>query len=350
MLMRLKIISVTFLLTDGWIAGGAAQPTPQNPPGIWSNLPNITENGVQTPRQEHGVALLGDDVYVLGGILPFNGSTYPTTDIVQKFNLKTGAWTKTAPMPAALNHANIAVIDGKIYYFGGLEATDFTYWKATGASAVYHPSTDKWTILSSMPEGRAIGSAATLVVGETIYLPGGLLYTNTTHDQEGTTTMFTSYNLRTKKWKILPDLPAPRDHAGKGIYGDMLYVLGGRAFGNKNVVDTVFGFNLSSHSWSTRFAPMPTPRGGVASATIGSQIFTAGGEGNPNTSTAIFPQMQAYDAARNTWIKYADMVTPLHGTASVTYKGQIIIPGGAPVTGGDPSPFALKFRPSRRRS
>ncbi|KAI9735468.1 MAG: hypothetical protein M1818_006474 [Claussenomyces sp. TS43310] len=341
--MLLKVVTALLLLASG----GAGLPTFETKFGTWSRLPNITWNGVQSPRQEHGSALVGDDIYVLGGILPWNGTTYPTTNIVQKYNTKTGVWTETASMPAALNHANVAVVNGKIYYIGGMEATDDTYWNATGKSAVYDPSTNKWTVLPGIPEGRAIGSAATLVVGETIYLPGGLFYTNTTYDQEGTVSIFTSYNVKSRKWTVLPDLPAPRDHAGKGIYLDMLYILGGRAFGNKNVVDTVFGFNLTSHCWSEGYEPMPTGRGGVASATIGSQMFTAGGEGDRNTSTAVFPQMQAYDAAKNTWTKYANMSLPIHGSAAVVYKGQVVIPGGGIVTGADLSPVVQRFKPPR---
>jgi N-acetylneuraminic acid mutarotase len=202
---------------------------------------------------------------------------------------------------------------------------------------VYNPLANKWTGLPDMPEGRAIGSAATMVVGDTIYIPGGLLNTNLTTDEEGTTAMFTSYNVATQEWAILPDLPAPRDHAGKGQLGKMLYILGGRLFGHLNVVDTVFGYNIDTNCWSTNFAPMPTGRGGCVSAIIGDLIFTAGGEGDPNTSTHVWPQMQAYDAARGTWNIYTDMATPLHGTAAVAYGGRVIIPGGGLEIGGDPT-------------
>lgn len=185
--MLLKIVTTLLLLASG----GVGKPTHKIPSGKWSRLPNITLDCEQYPRQEHGVALIGDDVYVLGGILPWNGTTYPTTNIVQKYNMKTGIWIETAPMPAALNHVNVAVVNGNIYYIGGMEEVDayagtVAYWNATGKSAVYSPSTNKWTVLPSMPEGREIGSAATLVASETIYLPGGLTYTNTTNDQEGT--------------------------------------------------------------------------------------------------------------------------------------------------------------------
>ncbi|KAH8884907.1 galactose oxidase, partial [Thozetella sp. PMI_491] len=317
------------------------------PLGTWSTLPNITLNGEQCPRQEHSAVLIDDDLYVLGGVLPLNGTTDPATDLVQKLNLKTNTWTELAPMPLGMNHVNVAAVHGLIYYLGGLAVVDpaeLTYWGASGACAVYDPATNIWSELPDMPEGRAAGSAATMVVGDTIYLAGGLLNTNVTSgDEELTTAMFTSYNVVTQEWTILPDLPAPRDHAGKGSYGNMLYVIGGRAFGHWNVVDTVFGYNIDTGTWSTGFAPMPIGRGGTASATIGSKMFIAGGEGDPDTPTNVWPQMQAYDAVRNTWTSYADMATPVHGTAAVTYHGKIIIPGGGLHIGGDPTQLVQTF-------
>jgi N-acetylneuraminic acid mutarotase len=287
-------------------------------------------------------------MYVLGGILPFDGTTYPTVNTVQKFDFITSTWTEVAAMPAALNHVNVAVVKGLIYYLGGLAVTTTggpAFWNASGACGVYDPSSDEWTVLPDIPEGRAIGSAATMVVGETIYLPGGLLNTNLTNDEEGTTAMFTSFDVATREWKILPELPAPRDHAGKGQFGNMLYILGGRLDGHLNVVDTVFGYNIDTKYWSTDFAPMPTGRGGCASATIGCMMFTAGGEGDPDTVSQVWPQMQAYDAVRNFWTSYTDMATPVHGTAAVAFKGKIVISGGGLKIGGDPTQLVQSFTP-----
>jgi hypothetical protein len=170
--------------------------------GTWSTLPNITLDGVQYPQQENSVVLLDDDMYVLGGILPFNGITYPTVKIVQKFNFLTNTWTEVAPMPAALNHVNVAVVKGLIYHVGGLAVTTTggpAFWNASGACAVHNHPANKWTVLPNKSEGQAIGSAATMVVGDTIFLPGGLLNTNLTNDEEGTTAMFTSYNVATQE-------------------------------------------------------------------------------------------------------------------------------------------------------
>ena len=344
--MFFRLILALFSVA-GWASGTAVPIARSALPETWSTLPNITLHGIQYPRQEHSAVLLDDDMYVLGGILPFDGTTYPTVNIVQKYNFITNTWAEVAPMPAALNHVNVAVVDGKIYYLGGLAVTAAgpLFWNASGACAVYHPVADEWTVLPDMPEGRAIGSATTMVVGETIYLPGGLLNTNLTTDEEGTTVMFTSYNVATRAWTVLPDLPAPRDHAGKGHFGTMLYILGGRVDGHWNVVDTVFGYDIDTNRWSTDFAPMLTGRGGCASATMGHLMFTAGGEGDPDTSTHVWPQMQAYDAVRNTWTNDTDMATPVHGTAAVAYHGKVIIPGGGLEIGGDPTQLVQSFTP-----
>jgi len=345
--MLLKAVS-SLALWAGW-ASCAAVPAPRSATaGTWAALGNLTVNGVSFPRQEHSVASIGTNIYVLGGIESFDGTTYPTINLTQVFSTTQNTWKTLAPMPAALNHANVAAVNGKIYVLGGLAITETggpLFWNASGACAVYNPATNCWTVLPEMPAGRAIGSAATLVVDDTIYLPGGLLNTNLTNDEEGTTAMFTSYNTVTGKWTVLPDLPAPRDHAGKGTYGDMIYILAGRLDGHWNVVNTVFGYNIKTNSWSTDFPVMPTGRGGAASATIGSLMFVSGGEGDPNTPTNVWPQVQAYDAVKNTWTNYTDMARPVHGSAAAAVNGKIYIPGGGAIIGGDPVAWVSSFTP-----
>jgi N-acetylneuraminic acid mutarotase len=338
-------------ITARWVSSAplpsASPPADSASIGIWATLPNITMNGTQYPRQEQSVVLVDDEMYLLGGVIPSDGSAFPTV-CVQKFNFITNTWTKVAPIPVALNHVNVAVVHGLIYYLGGLAVTASGgpgFWNAFGACAVYDPSADKWIVLPDMPEGRAAGSAATMVVGDTIYLPGGLLNTNLTNDEEGTTAMFSSYNIVTREWAILEDLPAPRDHAGKGQYGNMLYILGGRLYGHWNVVDTVFGYDIATDCWSTDFPPMSTGRGGYASASIGSKMFTAGGDGDLDTTSNVWPQMQAYDAVTNSWTNYTDVAIPVHGPGAVVYQRKVVIPGGGVEIGGAPTRIVQSFTP-----
>lgn len=318
--------------------------------GTWGLLANITMNGVDFPRQEGSAALVGSDIYYLGGVIPVNTSTTAVQTIatVSKYSIPHDTWTIVAPMPDACNHCNVGVVNGKIYVLGGMNVTalgDPTFWNATGSSAVYDPITNVWTKLPDVPAGRAVGSAATMVVGETIYLPGGLLNTNLTNDEEGTVDLFSSYNTVTKQWTVLPTLPAPRDHAGKGVFGNTLYILAGRLDGHWNDTSTVFAYNIDTACWSTNYAPMPTGRGGAASATIGDLLIVAGGEGDPDTSTHVWPQTQAYDSIRNTWTIFSNMGVPVHGTSGVAYQGKMYIPAGGLMIGAGPSPLMQVFTP-----
>ena len=48
-----------------------------------------------TPRQEVGVALLDNMIYVIGGIL----GNRTTTDVVERFNIEAGQWELIPPLP-----------------------------------------------------------------------------------------------------------------------------------------------------------------------------------------------------------------------------------------------------------
>ncbi len=94
---------------------------------------------------------------------------------------------------------------------------------------------------------------------------------------------------------------------------------------------------------------MPTARGGIATAVIGSTIYTFGGEGNVvNGTNTVFPQTEAYDAARNRWHRLAPMPVPRHGGAAVAVGDTVHLPGGGNRGGGAPVDVNDAFHPNGR--
>lgn len=227
-----------------------------------------------------------------------------------------------------------AVVNGKLYILGTLQGGDI--WYATPRSWVYTPETKKWAEIAPMPVSEARGSSAMGVLGDEIYLAGGMRSLNPVdggfHDSINTTTV---YNTRTGRWRTLPDLPANRDHVGGAVIGRTLYVVGGRDHGQVNVQNTTFALDLSDpHAHWKRKADMPTARGGLATGVIGTTIYTFGGEGNPtNGSNGVFPQTEAYDTERDTWIKLPSMRVPRHGTGAASTGDAIYVPGGGDAEG-----------------
>lgn len=77
----------------------------------WTELPKIASG----PRQELSVAALNNEIYIMGGIPPDNGTGItPTMASVETFSLTTNRWRASAPLPIPLNHANAAVVNGKL--------------------------------------------------------------------------------------------------------------------------------------------------------------------------------------------------------------------------------------------
>lgn len=311
--------------------------------GSWTSIAPIAVE----PRQEHGAVKFDDDtIYIIGGVYLKADGTFPTVTTVQKYSVSTNAWTAVADLPIPLNHPNSAVVNGKIYVLGGLTTvkSSMSFWNATGACFEYDPIINTWATIGELPKGHWAGSAAVGVSGATVYLAGGLANTNLTNDEEGTMSVFTSYNVATKHFAVLPAMPEPRDHAGVGLVDNKLYILGGRAYGHNNTKNTVFSYDLKSNCWSTGLASMPTARGGCASGVIGTRIFTIGGEGDQNTVSGVFPQNQAYDTTTNKWASYASMDIPRHGTAGAVIGNKLYIPGGGLHEGGLPTNYSSYFQ------
>ncbi|TVY22644.1 Kelch-like protein [Lachnellula hyalina] len=342
-MLLLHTISPIFLLT-GLISSTATKPLQNSTivAGSWTAVAPITIE----PRQEHSsVKFDNDTIYILGGTYPLTNGGYPTVTTAQRYTISSDTWVIVADLPMPLNHANSAVVNGKIYVLGGLTTTNDTFlWNATRASFEYDPKVNRWTRICDLPAGREIGSAAVAVRGSTIYLAGGQTNLSLIIGAEGTSSLFTSYNVITKQFSFLPDMPEPRDHAGVGLVAEKLYVLGGRAYQQNNTKDTVFSYDFDKGSWSTGLASMPTGRAGCSSGVIGQQIFTFGGEGDQVTTTGVFPQTQAYDTVTDSWTDYLNMDVPRHGTAGVAIGNRVYIAGGGVMSGPRPTNFTSYFQ------
>ncbi|WP_328990607.1 hypothetical protein OG394_30520 [Kribbella sp. NBC_01245] len=296
------------------------------------------------PRQEHSVAALNGKVFVVGGIRPNGSGGFTTVSDVEVYDPSRNTWQRAASMPVAMNHPNLAAVNGRLYVLGGLSGG--ASWQALRDTFVYNPATNRWTALPPMPAGTERGSSAIGVHGHKIYLAGGMrTLTPGPGGLQDTVDQVHSYDTWTGRWGSLPSLPQARDHVGGAVVGNTFYVLGGRDRGQVNVRDTVYAFNLHSRKWSER-APMPTARGGIATATIGTKVYTFGGEGNVAGGTnSVFNQVEAYDASRDRWQRLSPMPIPRHGTAAASIGNTIYVPGGGNHGGGAPMDVNDAFTP-----
>jgi len=103
----------------------------------WLILPNTP-----TPKWISELAEVSGKIYAFGGRTPSSSNT-PVFNTVWEYNPVTGIWITKAPMPTARYGSATAVINNKIYVFGG------NY--GNSAAEVYTPATDSWEVISDIP-------------------------------------------------------------------------------------------------------------------------------------------------------------------------------------------------------
>lgn len=144
---------------------------------------------------------------------------------------------------------------------------------------------------------------------------------------------FTVFDPATNAWRQLPPMPTARDHLAAAAIAGICYAVGGRA---GQLFDVLEAYDPATREWAT-LEPMPTARGGLAAAAFRGRLFTFGGEGNSADPQGIFPQVEVYDPASNTWDALPDLPTPRHGMGAAVSGDRIYVPGGATVAGFEAS-------------
>lgn len=280
------------------------------------------------PRQEHGVAGFDDTIFVVGGVRYDNNNTVETVNLVEYYSVEEEKWHVAAPFPQAVNHANAAAVDGKVFVLGSLSAG--VNWTALPESYVYTSGNDSWTALAPMPEGTARGASAIGVYDDTVYLAGGQLYLEIVppYQQPGLD-LVSSYNTTSNTWNTaLPNLPQARQHVSGTVVGSTFYVIGGREYDIHSFHNTTYALDLNNPTKWREMAQMPTARGSLACAALETVIYCFGGEGDASNEYEIFAQVEAYDTVTDTWSSLPPMEVPRHGAGAVALDGRIWIPGG----------------------
>lgn len=300
---------------------------PVSSEGTWTTLSPVPVGGT---LQEHTTVAINDSLLAVVGGLVEGGNT---TDNVLLYDIPSDTWTQASPLPVPLNHPNVVAFEEKIYVFGGLGGE--SGWPPVRDTFRYDPEADQWEELEPIREGSERGSAITAVHGDKVFLAGGI-----PGGAGDTVDDVSIFDLESGEWLEVPDearhIPAPRDHGGGAIIQGRFYVVGGRDAGLHNVRDTAFILDLEDleGGWTTSDAVMPTARGGLSVAAIGTKIYTFGGEGNPEEGTdGVFDDVEVYDTETDDWEVLEPMDLPRHGTSAAVVDGRVYIPGGGIVEG-----------------
>ncbi|XP_021939695.1 kelch-like protein 10 [Zootermopsis nevadensis] len=163
------------------------------------------------PRAIHGTAVVGFDIYVIGG---FDGRTSLSSCFC--FNAATKTCREVAPMNARRWGLMVAVLRGSVYVMGGYE---HEHREDLRTAERYDCKTNHWFFISSMNRERYKGSAA--VLNDKIYVAGG-------RDGKNYLNSVEVYDPDTDRWTFVTPMLSGRRHFSCVAFHGFLYAIGGR--------------------------------------------------------------------------------------------------------------------------
>jgi N-acetylneuraminic acid mutarotase len=234
------------------------------------------------------------------------------------------SWQTAAPSPVARAEATGAVVNDKLYVFGGYRVINGAI-VAQFRCDVYDPATNTWTRLGDMPENFTHSGIA--VDGSIIWLVGQY---SGDHPGPGSTHVW-KYDATSDTWTRGPDLPAPRGAGAAAIVGRQLHFFGGMDESRTIECGEHWSLDLDNDTagWIER-APMPNPRNHVSAAALNGKIYAIGGQHGQEASQDAQSEVDCYDPATDTWTAVAPLPDVRSHTVASTFvmNGRIIVLGG----------------------
>jgi N-acetylneuraminic acid mutarotase len=318
---------IAVMTSRGIVAGlGGRWGSDPNSTAMWRYQPGarpwIRVAPAPVALSEVSAAVIGHRVYVVGVGGPWTLA----------YDLETGRWddsTRHAARPAVGNHHAAEVWHDRLYLFGGVD-------RGQGIVQIYDPVTESWRLGPPMP--FAAGSSASALIGDQIYVAGGIVGPTTT-------TSAARFDPAAETWTPIAPMPIPRNHAASATDGKRLFVFGGRGPGSgdsnfvANGFDDVQIYDPATDHWTVSRSgsadappPLPQPRGGMGKAVFArGEFWILGGEtldGHGAVRGGVYDRVDIYDPVAKRWRLGPPMAVPRHGIFPVLLGDEIFVPGG----------------------
>ena len=271
-------------------------------------------------RVESPAAVVDGKLYLFGGFT----ETLDASNQLDVYDPASDTWSRKKDMPTRLTHLNPAVDGNTIWFAGGFKGkhpgpVTAEVWK-------YDAASDAWTAGPPLPEPRAGGGLA--VVGRSLHYFGGYKTDRDTNPPDHWSLPLDGG----KDWQLEADLPDPRGHVSAAVLDGKLYALGGDHGHDKTQIDvsSCHRFDPAAKKWS-EIASLPDGRSHFESSTIIHQgrILIVGGRCNSSKPPRnVVGDLLQYDPKANAWQVVGTMPEKLLAPAAAIISGRLVVTGG----------------------
>ena len=257
----------------------------------------------------------------------------PTATLLNTTEIFDGtSWKLGAPIPTPRQMLG-AASDGKlVYVLGGTNGTS-----DLATVEAYDPAADTWTSLPELPGRRsdfgvAYADGRLVVVGG---MSGGQVLKSVV-----------ALDLTTQSWNGLPDMGTGRHGMAVAGVGKTVYAIGGSTgAGDGQITSSAEALKLAprkpqpASEWRA-LPDAPTERLMMAWTVLDGKIWVAGGMRHGETLQTV----ESYDPATGVWQPQPPLPIPLHHATAATYRGEVVVIGGATENLAEASNKVFAFR------
>ena len=333
---RLTLAHIRLLLSallSAVILTGACSINEPSEPIEWA-WETVSSSTSPAARHEASLVAYKGRLYLLGGrgIKPVN-----------VYDPETGLWESKSETPIELHHFQ-AVVHGDAIYLIGAMTGPWPNETAVDRVIAYYPDEDRFEYLHSIPENRRRGGAGAAVMGDKIYLAGGI----TNGHMDGAKPWLDEYDIETGAWRVLPDAPHARDHFQLVSSNNKLYAFGGRRSryrtGEGFELTVPFGdvFNLKTERWDVvrSTSELPTQRAGNMAFAWDGEVVIGGGESA--TQVAAHDHVEAFHVQSQSWRAWPSLNRGRHGSGFAVIDDYVYTASGSGNRGGEPELTSLE--------
>lgn len=260
-----------------------------------------------------GKAVVNDDfIYYIGGA---NASF--VQDNCWRYSVKSNKWEELVQMQTARAEQATALVNGKIYVFGGWLGNSFGM---TDRAEVYNITSNQWDTLPPLPVKTT--SASAVAYGDDIYILGG-----TTGE---TTVYFLKFNTLNKAYESLPTFNAQMMYGSMVLVNNKIYVMGGNSYVKFEYRwhNNFFEYDIDKKVWVEK-PPMPAALTAGCAVVKNNKIHLLGGKDTYGDDDKGIKQSHfIYDIATDTWEKGKNLPYSICTNQSVLVNGKVYLIGG----------------------
>ncbi|MFC2079412.1 Kelch repeat-containing protein, partial [Candidatus Bipolaricaulota bacterium] len=210
-----------------------------------------------TARTNMGSAVIGDQIFVVGGQSQFTGELL---DDVLRLDPNHASLRFVAQLPYACHRPGIAVSNDSLFVLGGYDGKSYR-------SEILRVVDDEARVIARLPGPRAYGAA--IGVGNALYYAGGW-------DGERMLDDIVAIDLSSGAATVVAQLSSPRRFVAAAAVGNLIYFVGGEG-SRSTFSDEIVEFD-PERSRIVRIGHLPTGRYLVGAVSGGSNLLVLGGK------------------------------------------------------------------------